>query len=196
MFSLLFPCPTANFPCANLQDLWLLDTQNWLGRLIKLKKNNWDFRGTFRQIYNLSKPNSLCFGKISKFLVFFLTYHFLLLTFSLFSLCRGYPAAMRFYRFSLICIYVQDLKGTYHVRRPDIFSLYPPQLEELFPRYVTKRSSLSNGFLDHRQTSNFWIADRRMRYHETRITDLSVGKLTESAVPIMKMMCDKIDQQE
>ena len=73
-----FICLTANYPCANLHDLWLYHTQNWLGRpesLSSFKKNFWQQilkyllpleSGT----YNLSKPNSLCFGKLSKFRVF------------------------------------------------------------------------------------------------------------------------------
>ena len=39
--SLCFPCPTANFPCANLHNLWLLHTQNWLGRPIMLLEKKW-----------------------------------------------------------------------------------------------------------------------------------------------------------
>ena len=42
-----------------------------------------------QEFYNLSKPNSLCFGKISKFPVFSLTGN-IFWPFSLFSLCRGY----------------------------------------------------------------------------------------------------------
>ena len=69
MFSLFFPCLTANFPCANLRDLWLLHTPNWLGRHIQLKKLGGNFCGKYRNIfylrnqgiYNLSNPNFLCF---------------------------------------------------------------------------------------------------------------------------------------
>ena len=53
-------------------------------------------------IYNLSKPNSLCFGKISKFPVFFLTEFFG--PFSLFSLCNGYPGQRLFFSCSRLLL--------------------------------------------------------------------------------------------
>ena len=79
VFSHFSPCPTANFPCVNLNNLQLLHTQK------QLLETNWNFRGKYcnilylwdQKVYNLSKPNSLCFGKISKFPVFSLTGIFL-----------------------------------------------------------------------------------------------------------------------
>ena len=48
VFSLFFPCPKANFPCANLCDLWILHTQNLLSRRFNLKKKFGDFHSKFR----------------------------------------------------------------------------------------------------------------------------------------------------
>ena len=96
--SLCFPCPTANFPCDNLHNLWLLHTQNWLSRPIQLlEKKDFFLRqisqypllleSEYLQFEQAKFPvfgqNSLCFDKISKFPVFLP-----------FSLCRGYPALL------------------------------------------------------------------------------------------------------
>ena len=68
--SLCFPCPIANFPCANLHHLWLLHRQNWLGRPIELlgKKMkifvaNIAVSFTFRigEFTTWANKNSLCF---------------------------------------------------------------------------------------------------------------------------------------
>ena len=89
--SQIFPVPIYIICDYYIDETDLADLSNFWG-----KKGN--FRGKYRNIfylqkqgiYNLSKQNSLCFGKISKFPVFSLTGKFFW-SFSLFSLCCGYP---------------------------------------------------------------------------------------------------------
>ena len=90
-FPYVFPLSDGKF---SLCDLWLLHTQNWLGRLTKLKKKNWRFSWQIsKYLLPLESGNlqlertkfpvfSLYFGKISKFPVFSLKGN---------SLCSGYP---------------------------------------------------------------------------------------------------------
>ena len=73
-FPSFFPCPNANFPCANLRDLWLLHTQNWLIQFppkLEIFAANIKISFTFR--IREFPVFSLCFGKISKCPVFSLT---------------------------------------------------------------------------------------------------------------------------
>ena len=82
-----------------------------------------DFHGKFQNIfylwnqgiYNLSKPNSLCFGNISKFPVFSLTGNFFW-SFSLFSLCSGYPVYSNRFPFFNITSSKAFLSGTSRAR--------------------------------------------------------------------------------
>ena len=89
--SLCFPCPSATFPCTNLHDLWLLHTQNWLGRLFQLQS----------QIskYLLPLESGDLQLEQTKFPVFWHNFKIPCVfpdrdfwgPFSLFSLCTGYP---------------------------------------------------------------------------------------------------------
>ena len=54
VFSQFFPCLTASFPCANLSDLWLLLTKNWLAgsssfnKFLEIFTANFEISFTFR----------------------------------------------------------------------------------------------------------------------------------------------------
>ena len=68
----------------------LADLSSFKENLKIFAANIWKyFTFRLREFRTWAKPNSLCFGKISKFPVFSLTEFFL--PFSLFSLCSGYP---------------------------------------------------------------------------------------------------------
>ena len=102
MFSLFFPCLTTN-----LCDLRLFHTQNYLGTHVQFLKKNGIVCSKYSlpldsgNVY-LSKQNSLCFGKISKFSMFSLTGNFLAI-FPVFPVQRG--PCKKHGRCSKLCLY-------------------------------------------------------------------------------------------
>ena len=96
----VFPVPIYIIHNYNMHKTDLVDLSSFWEKMEIFNVNTAIISFTFRiqRIYNLSKQNSLFFGKISKFPVFSLTENFLG-PFSLFSLCSGYPVNSAYYEY-------------------------------------------------------------------------------------------------
>ena len=92
LYSLCFPCPTTNFPCAKLNDLGLFHMQNFLRNKLKISWQRSQYPSSL--VLGNSQGNtkflfSLCFSKLT--VIYFIP----------FSLCSGKPCETKCYGNSL-----------------------------------------------------------------------------------------------